>query len=710
MKNLGSPAHISRPNHLLNLLTTEFSAAQQAYDLFDEFLRHKIYNPDFCLRLVAVAKQRTGTPWEIRRLAILMLEHQLLKLRPDKLAAFDTIFTQLNLKQAPGLDRGMVSSVLKEGYSTTELRDFIPEFRRKLARLNRVHDKLRGRKTTDAALRDFIELSRRDCKLSLARYLLTPEETVAEILSQLRVTDGVSDLDTAQPQLGEKERTRALDRLPDFEAGILQRLCASSQIYWVADKTSAEINALVEYPMTTVVLVIKPPGSDIEFEIKRAGRRGQHPLNVVYARNGYTVPPSHRLDGGNMLWLLQYEAIAAAKLGFIYRLVHGTEAPIADYVSRATICSVPSRKATVQTLPYFTEAQLFGQGFREMRVAMQESVAAFKDEGCELLPDLHGDLGLTAQFIGHVSPAQAILSGTSSFRLDKLATYLSSRGAETYFRDGPAVADRKRAARRFADELLEEVLGVYHPPVVSYQTYEQYVAAAFCVAENRARANRIYLSLVQQIARFWGTLLAVRGYTRGESFVARNVGLKSFWDKGQWQVKIIFMDHDAVVIPGPQDRNFAALAALPNMSLDEDYIWARTPPERFADSEVGYLQRIYRIGAELDAEGQALAHAVLQAAYKKTQHELLTNPKLRPLFNAVFIERLLDWDTLVKGYLQSEPNTAARRTWQEQMKKMLVAKGYRRPPFNSYMEALEKNRAFLTRYAFLFDGANSGDS
>ena len=75
----------------------------------------------------------------------------------------------------------------------------------------------------------------------------------------------------------------------------------------------------------------------------------------------------------------------------------------------------------------------------------------------------------------------------------------------------------------------EEILGAYHSPDVKYYSYRQYLTAAFAVTSNRARADGYYLSFLQQIARFWGTLLAVRGFTRGESFVARNVGLKSVW-------------------------------------------------------------------------------------------------------------------------------------------------------------------------------------
>lgn len=702
MKSLGTPSRISSQNHLFNLFTTEFRDAQQASELFDEFLRHETYNKSFCLKLISVAKQRTEGTWDVRRLAVLMLEHQILKLDPDRIDDFDFLLTQLNLQQASGLNHGIVRSVLKEGYSTTDLRDFIPEFRRKLERLNYAHNKIRGRKTPDTAVRDFIRVSRRDCKLSLARYLFTPEEVVDEILRQLHVTGGVTDLDASQSPFVEDEITSVMRLLPDFEGQILKRLCAASNIYWVSQTTSSEINSLVEYPITTVVLVVKPPGSDIEFEFKRAGRRGHNPLNVVYARNGYTVAPSHRLDGGNMLWLLQYEAIAASKLGVIYRLVHGTEPPIAYYVSRSTIYSVPGREAEVQTLPYFTDSQLFGNGFREMRTAMKESVDAFTAEGVDMLPELNGDLGLTTQFIGHVAPAQAILSGTTSFRLDKLANYLSSNGPETYFTEGLAVGFRNRDARRLADELLEEVLGVYHPPDVTYQTYKQYLAAGFAVAENRVRADRTYLSLVQQIARFWGTLLGVRGYTRGESFVARNVGLKSFWDKGQWNVRIIFMDHDAVAIPGPEDEYFYIPGALPCMMIDERHIWDRSTPERFVTSEVGYLQRIYRIGKEVDAKGRALADMALRDAYKKTQHELLTNPRLQPLFNGRFIERLLDWDTVVDGYLQSKPAKSPSAAWKRKMRAMLDAKGYKRVALDSYIEIIEENLEFLGRYAHLF--------
>jgi hypothetical protein len=467
----------------------------------------------------------------------------------------------------------------------------------------------------------------------------------------------------------------------------------------VAEATSSEFNSLVEYPLTTVVVVVKPPGSELEFEIKRAGRKSPNPLNIVFARDGYTVPPSHRLDGGGMQLLLSYEAKTASRLALVYRRAHGEDAPMAGYVARSTVSSVPTRKENAQLLSYFTEPQIFGKEFRQMRIALDEAVDAFTEEGDAVLPHLHGDLGLTAQFIGHVAPAQAILAGTSSFRLDKVALYLSSDGPKSYFK-GLGVRYTKDDAKRFADELLEEVLGVYRPPEVTYRSYQNYVAAALSLANNRTRADEVYLSLVQQIGKLWGTLLAVRGYSRGESFVARNAGLKSFWSGGEWKVKIIFMDHDALVIPGPQTINFHAHGAVPSMAVDERYIWGKSNAKRFATSEVGYLQSIYRPARSVCVQGEALALSALKHAYRKTRNELVTNPEMEKLFNPVFIKRLLDWDTLVSGYLQKDSSNAA---WKKKMRAMMAAKGYKRRAFDAYMEIVEKNKDFIKRYAFLFE-------
>jgi hypothetical protein len=650
---------------------------------------------DACLKLISVARQ-PSTPWEARRFAALLAEHQILKLDAGDLENFDAILVALNLKQ-PGVERAVNDSVLKEGYSTTELRGFILEFQRRLSRLSRVHRKMHRAKPHDAEVREFIQLARRECKLTLARYLFTPDEIVARVLKQVRLSEGVKDIDVERPRYVDAELSHALNRLPEFEAAILERLCRAAKIYWVDESTSSEINSLVEYPLTTVVLVIKPPGSHYEFELKRAGRRG-NPLGVVFSRDGSRVPASHRLDGGSMQWLLRYEATNASRLSFMYRLIHGTDAPLPSYISRSTVFAVPVNGHLAPSFRYFTDPGVYGEtGFRQMRVAMKDAVDTLKQEEGEYLPPLPGDMALTSEFLSHVQPSQAILSGTSSFRLDKLATYLSAEGAETYFKDWREVDYTDRDAKRFADELLDEVLGVFEPPE-SYESYENYLQGVFEIPENRRRADEIFLRLVKEMATFWGTLLGVRGHSRGESFVARNVGLRSVWEDGQWRVKLIFMDHDALSLPELDHGHFFAQNALPGILLDERHIWGRANPALFPTTLVGCLHRLYRPSPQIKRKATLLGESELKAAYKKTQQELLTNTKLRAFFSDVFLGRLFDWDQFVVGYLNGRD-----RSWVTQMKAMFADKGYDSDQYDYYAQAVEKNKGFFERNGFLFD-------
>src|SRR5437870_2148649 len=146
MKNSRRSSRSSARTRLLALLKTEFHRADQAHQLLCEFLQLNKFNAGFCSKLLALARQ-TGIGWEIRRLAVLMIEHQVLKLPADSFDHFDWLFTQLELKQ-PGRDEAIVNSVLKEGYSTNDFYDFIPEFLRKLNRLDRIHRRIRGVRTS----------------------------------------------------------------------------------------------------------------------------------------------------------------------------------------------------------------------------------------------------------------------------------------------------------------------------------------------------------------------------------------------------------------------------------------------------------------------------------------------------------------------------------------------------------------------------------
>jgi hypothetical protein len=689
-----------RGHRWLDILTTRFDDPLKAHDLLKEFLRHSSYNRNLLLKLLTIAAGSGGDSWEIRRLSILMLEHQVLKIAPEDIKEFDLLLIRLKLKTE--LSSQVNDSVLREGFSTTDLLAFTLELRRKLNRLHRVHSQIHGTRTTRKALTEFVELSRSECKLSLARYLFQPNEVVDRIIRQVKSSKGLMDLDIFEPASVAREDEYAIARMPAYESRILELLRQTHHIYWVSDLTGSELNSLVEYPLTTVVLVIKPPGSNLEFEIKRAGRRRDRPLSVVHSRNGEAVPPSHRLDGGSTQWLLRYESKSVSRLASIYRLVHGTEAPFPTFHSRSAVYNVPVDGTVEDILNYFTKPDVFGIEYREMRVAMKEANSSFDDEHQAKPFEIPGDLGLTMQFLGHVSPTQAIISGTSSFRLDRLAAYLSTDGPQTYFEKGLQAVHSELDERRLADEVLEEVLGVYQPSADRYRSYEQYLSAAFDIAANRARADHNFLIAMEQIGKFWGTLLALRGNTNGESFVPRNVGLRSVWENGQWQIKVIFMDHDNLNLADVNVETLQSLGAHAGTALDELYIWGIYDGVRHVVGAVDCLETIYRTTKEVSRQGSDRLRGAVAKAYKKTHSELAKNSLLGEFFNPSFVDRIRDWDSIAASFLQIKDEPGRLELWKEEMLKTFVQNGCDKNVILEHLITTERFGKFLERYAFLY--------
>lgn len=692
------------PQSLCSVLSTEFTAQPRAHEVFNLFFQYKTYDRGCCVKLLEIARGDHQDTWELRRLAILMLEHQLVQLPPHQKEEFAFVLTELKLLTAG--QTAVSAQVLKEGYTTTDLAGFVDELRRKLARLDRVHAAISGKKTSQSGLRAFIHQSRQECKLSLARYIFTPQEVVERISSQVRLSRGVRDMSRAEHPYADSEAERALAQLPDYEAEIVKRLKADDQIYWVAETTPSVLNGLVEYPLTTVVLVVKPPGSDIEFELKRAGNRGSQPLTVIYQRGGTHVPPTHRFHGGCMGYLLRWEAGAASLLAQIYRLAHGTEAPISTICSRSSIYGIPVGKTEEHILRYFNDPDIFGDGFEAMQAALAKSINAFKAERNWQPPPAPGQLGKIVQFFSQVTPGQALLVGTSSFRIDLLAAYLSEAGPDIYFRQGLGVPYTKAQAKQFADDVLEEILGTYTPPPDAYGKHEAYIEAALAVPENRTRANTHYLSAMKQVGLLWGTLVAVCGYSRGESFVARNVGLKSYWGEGQWKVKIISMDHDDLHITGKKNIQFHPRGVLLDMSKDERYIFGLKDSPGQEEGLIDVLGAIYRIDKALGETGRTIVFQGMKEGYQKTRQAVEDNAPFRQLFYQTFLAGLQDWKTVVGRYLKVCQDPKKTQAWKQQTQKFLHHRGYSQRAINEHIETIPLYRDYFERYAFLYQNAS----
>ncbi len=648
------------------MVPAQFGNSPLAENLFAQLLEQDRVNPEYLNELVRLAKDRS-VEWNVRCACVLILEHGILR--------------ELGDGPITAEDCGRIPVPLNRSIALlTDLRD-------RLRRLNRIHRGIRGFETTPRSLLDFIVVSRQECKLTLARYLFDSAEVAERILSLVRVTSG-------RRMDHDPDDILAGPDIADFDRRLLMQLRGQSRVLWVRSKTPSNLNSPVEYPLGTVALVIKPPGSDQEFEIKRVGLRGPGAMDIIYRRDGVPVPPSHRLQGLSCGHLLENEALAGKRFAEIYTAVHGVAPPASRVVDLTEITEVPTERGTQELLLYLNDEAVYGQGFAEMRERMREATEEF--DRTVRSPDLPGRLGWTVRFLFHTAPRQAWIVGTSSFRLDRTACYLSAPGPEVYFREGLGKEFDRDDSRRFADELLEEVLGVFTPPEPCPDTYEDYVAAVFAMPCNREAADAAYMGCLQDLGKYWGTLLGCGGYSDGESFVSRNVGLKSRWTNGAWRVRICFMDHDCMVLPMPHTKAFEPERALLGMCRDEGHLLGSTEGRKPCPGAIGHLNEIYRVSAEIQSEGLSIFRTELAAAFGETRFEIgeMTNP--------TFVDSLLAWDRIAQIYLSS-PKTDAPEAWKAEVSTYLITSGYTDRMKDEFTAALEKYSSFIDRFRFLYE-------
>ncbi len=654
-----------------------YAGDESAAGLFAHFLRQRSYARDFAFDLIELARDRRTLSWDLRCAAILMLESQFLQTRGDR------------------REQQSILRRLGQSLSSAAAEDLAG----RMARLRRIHAGIRGRRTGPQALGDFIHISKQPCKLTLARFLFDPTQVVERITASLRTSQGLRCEVSHCPEFP-KITDRIWRELPEYEKAIIWALMRSGAIYWVAPSTSSEINSLVEYPIGTVALVVKPPGSDLEFEIKRAGVRGAHPLSAVFRRNGDSVPWPHRLNGGSAGSMLESEARAGVRLDEFFRNIHGTPAPASSVLGIASVFTVPGWRGDTNLLNYFTHREDFGDGFDAMRSEMAEAVAAF--EGDKPDRTLVGEIGLTVRFLRWLAPRQATLAGTSSFRLDVMARCLSAEGPQYYFENGLGRKCAPGEARQLADDMLEEALGTLTPSTQAPDNYEAYVESLLNVPANRRRADRIYVSLLDQIGNFWGTLMGLGGYSVGETFVSRNCALRSRWVNSQWDVRICFLDHDITTLPWVDCGALDYYAMLSGMVEDSRFILFDRVRDGRQQGAVACLRQIYRPGPGVVARGAAAFRKALYRSYRKTIAAVATDSKVHRMIDPEFHRTRKNWDDLVQGWLESHRSGIAFESWSEAAKLDLATKGYSPEHAGQIVRVLEDGRDFLAEYAFLY--------
>src|SRR5262249_51449719 len=272
---------------------------------------------------------------------------------------------------------------------------------------------------------------------------------------------------------------------------------------------------------------------------------------------------------------------------------------------------------------------------------------------------------------------------------------------DEYFTKGLGCGYGGDDARRFADDLLEEILGVYVPPDAT-ESYEEYVHRALAVPANRQRADRLYIEHLREAGVLWGTLIATSAFSRGESFVPRNVGLKSRWRDGQWTVDIVFMDHDTLQIPVNGRLRFDPQTFVTGMGIDEGYLRTSDPEKGQSPTVEGCLIRVYGVGKDVQAKGADAFDAAVVDAYRKTRRLTMESPDVRRLFYREFPGKIALWESLMWSRLQAE-REGTHAMWTARAEKLLQTAGNGPRFTDEWTRAAARAAKFLARYADIFD-------
>ncbi|MBR0774234.1 hypothetical protein JQ625_05260 [Bradyrhizobium diazoefficiens] len=655
------------------------------------------YDREFAHALLDLSQNRAAD-WPVRGVAVLALESQLLALDPTAMHEIGPLLMRLGFVPSGGT--ACRSDVLKQGYTSTEPAAFFHQLVSRLSRLAPVHRNLRSSATASDAIARFRQLASQECLLALARAAFGPDEVFTEILRRVRVTSAEIERfeDNAQV-IGEARAAIAL--LPEYEADILARLLGEVRSWWFSAATPAKHNALVSCPVGTCALIIRPPGSTFEFEIKRIGMRGSRALTVLYERGGEPIPPSHRLQGGASLSILQWEARNSALLSRLYRGIHHEAPPMSHVAQLRKVTSVPrSDGATVPLHDWFERPEAFGEGFQAMRRAMTQSLHGFVRERYVLSSVPRLPTARTRAFLRAQTPAQCTLIGTSALRLDTAAAWLGGSGADSYFSAVHGRGPTQAEACGFADAILMDILDSYQPPAAP-DHYAAYVSAAF--ARNREAADRAYVGVLTSLGRMWGTLLGLRGYTEGESFVARNVGLRAVWADGAWSVRIIFMDHELTNVIGRRMRHFHPKAALQGVHKDWVHIVGGHLGGVPRNGTVATLAAIYRPDTAVRALGHDRMIEELRRSYRLTLAHLRDDAGIRSQFRKTFVNSAPAWDAVVGLYRASRVGARQRTAWKGQMRRVMAAYELDDQLVREYQRAIHRHRRMLRHAPYLFD-------
>jgi hypothetical protein len=236
---------------------------------------------------------------------------------------------------------------------------------------------------------------------------------------------------------------------------------------------------------------------------------------------------------------------------------------------------------------------------------------------------------------------------------------------------------------------------------MEWTDFTSYVECALDLPVNRSAADAAYLDAIAETGRYWGTLLGTGGFSEGESFVTRNVGIKSRWHAGSWRPRICFMDHDNLIVPSADIPDLARTVG----GMRGDELWVCGDPDR---SMMACLRKIYRPSTAMQSCGESLLRQSIEQAFRATREAMLNSEAVQGLLRADYLPSLLRRDEAIRLYLKSRQSKSALARWRKKAAQIMSETAYDQKSVPAFLDLIIRFDALIRNYAFLVAEADIG--
>jgi len=427
-----------------------------------------------------------------------------------------------------------------------------------------------------------------------------------------------------------QERDYMMNQLPEYEKKFLNHLINHDLSFQLNQKTPNDLFAGLCHPQEyhshnpvnsqpTSVLSAFLPGSGFRFQIKGTGKYPQLPFYMGYVdkatKKDVITHQSHVLGGGASLIRARKELENGLYFEKFHHFVFNCSSLTVKPFKIWKINEVSFEGEKQSFYEYFTENQSVRNQMGEVN---RRHIRQIGEKWLQHYQEEWTDQELIKEILEEYQFTHLLYINSTPLRLKVYHKYLSDTGPAVFFHETGHNQYTEKDSKRFIRSILEELAGSIDSQGIVFHNPTQYRKEIFSLEQNRQKIEKLYLRMMGEIGAHWGALLGIGANTNGNGFHEGNIGLKRFWDRDHWNVKLIFHDLDYYFFI-QKDVFFDPNKFLSGFEKDYSSIFDPLPVDRDSCER---LADLYYIQEEIRKEGRKIFLQELQKSFQQVYAKL----------------------------------------------------------------------------------------